>query len=175
MSEQAAPQPTGEQWLAAIEARANAATPGPWSTDSWEIYQGAEYVPGISDWIGETCRGATTMEQDRADAAFVAAARTDVPALVAEVRELLLHTRTLEALVAEQAAEIDRLRQDNRAAHASEQILQQQIDAQATEIDRLRAELKQTAGHRDYWHAELMCADARILELGRKVPKAGDR
>jgi hypothetical protein len=147
MSEQAAPQPTGEQWLAAIEARANAATPGPWCTDSWEIYQGAEYVPGISEWIGETCRGATSMEQDRADAAFVAAARTDVPALVAEVRELLLHTHTLEALVAEQAAE----------------------------IDRLRAELKQTAGHRDYWHGELMCADARILELGRQVPKAGDR
>lgn len=110
MSEQITTQLTGEEWLAAIEARANAATSGPWCTDSWEIYQGTEYVPGISMWIGETCRGATSMEQDRADAAFVAAARTDVPALIAEVRELLLHTRTLEALVAEQAAEIDRLR-----------------------------------------------------------------
>lgn len=103
-------QPTGEQWLAEIEARANAATAGPWCTDSWEIYQGTEYMPGISQWIGETCRGTTSMEQDRADAAFVAAARTDVPALVTEVRELLLHTRTLEALVAEQSAEVDHLR-----------------------------------------------------------------
>jgi hypothetical protein len=110
MSEQTTTQLTGEEWLAAIEARTNAATPGPWCTDSWEIYQGTEYTPGISEWIGETCRGKTTLEQDRADAAFVAAARTDVPALVDEVRELLLHTRTLEALAAEQAAEIDRLR-----------------------------------------------------------------
>ncbi|MGW7283890.1 hypothetical protein ACWGH4_00065 [Streptomyces sp. NPDC054847] len=112
MNEQTTTQLTGEQWLAEIEARANAATAGPWCTDSWEIYQGTEYVPGISMWIGETCRGMTSMEQDRADAAFIAAARTDVPALVAEVRELLLHTRTLEALVAEQAAEIDRLRNE---------------------------------------------------------------
>lgn len=74
--------------LDSIEARANAATPGPWCTDSWEIYQGTEYEPGISEWIGETCRGMTTPAQDRADAAFIAAARTDVPALVAEIRRL---------------------------------------------------------------------------------------
>lgn len=80
--------------LAHIEARANAATEGPWCTDAWEIYQGTEYQPGLSMWIGETCRGTSTPEQDQADAAFVAAARTDVPALIAEVRRL-------QALVAE--------------------------------------------------------------------------
>lgn len=74
--------------LDAIETRANAATDGPWCTDSWEIYQGTEYEPGMSLWIGETCRGTGSLEQDRADAEFVAAARTDVPALVAEVRRL---------------------------------------------------------------------------------------
>lgn len=74
--------------LDAIETRAQAATPGPWCTDSWEIYQGAEYEPGMSLWIGETCRGTGSLEQDRADAEFVAAARTDVPALVAEVCRL---------------------------------------------------------------------------------------
>jgi hypothetical protein len=74
--------------LDAIEARATAALDGPWCTDSWEIYQGTEYEPGISEWIGETCRGTTTAEQDRANAAFVAAARTDVPALLEEVRRL---------------------------------------------------------------------------------------
>jgi hypothetical protein len=79
-----------------IEARANAATDGPWCTDSWEIYQGTEYVPGISMWIGETCRGSSTPEQDRADAAFVAAARTDVPALLAEVRRLRAQVAELE-------------------------------------------------------------------------------
>ncbi|MGQ4437971.1 hypothetical protein ACN6LI_003337 [Streptomyces violaceoruber] len=77
-----------EQQLTDIEARAGAATEGPWCTDAWEIYQGTEYVPGVSRWIGETCRGATSPEQDRADAAFVAAARSDVPALLAEVRRL---------------------------------------------------------------------------------------
>ncbi|WP_372352665.1 hypothetical protein [Streptomyces sp. KL116D] len=72
--------------LDAIEARATAATPGPWCTDSWEIYKGAEYEAG-AEWLGETCR-AGEMDDSRADAEFVAHARTDVPALIAEVRRL---------------------------------------------------------------------------------------
>jgi hypothetical protein len=77
-----------EQQLAAIDAREKAATEGPWCTDSWEIYQGTEYLPGISQWIGETCRGTSSLEQDRADAEFVAHARTDVRLLLDEVRRL---------------------------------------------------------------------------------------
>jgi hypothetical protein len=93
------PQPLSAERLAEIEARANAATDGPWCTDSWEIYQGSEYEPGLSFWIGETCRGTADLEQDRADAAFVAAARSDVPALVAEIRRLWDERRsTNEAL-----------------------------------------------------------------------------
>ncbi|MFF9205102.1 hypothetical protein ACF1AE_25440 [Streptomyces sp. NPDC014986] len=80
--------PMTPERLAGIAARAAAATPGPWCTDAWEIYQGAEYMPGLSMWIGETCRGTSTPEQDRADAAFVAAARTDVPALLADAARL---------------------------------------------------------------------------------------
>lgn len=80
--------PLTEQQLADIAARTQAATNGPWCTDSWEIYQGTEYEPGISQWIGETCRGTSSPEQDRADAEFVAHARTDVPALLDEVRRL---------------------------------------------------------------------------------------
>jgi hypothetical protein len=87
--------------LAKILARADAATPGPWCTDAWEIYQGAEYEPGISWWIGETCRGTSTPEQDRADASFVAAARTDVPELVAAVQLLTAEAAGLRARVAE--------------------------------------------------------------------------
>lgn len=79
-------KPLTTQQLTDIEARTNAATPGPWCTDAWEIYQGTEYQPGLSMWIGETCRGTSTPEQDQADAAFVAAARTDVPALLADLR-----------------------------------------------------------------------------------------
>ncbi|MCX4596153.1 hypothetical protein OG819_42830 [Streptomyces sp. NBC_01549] len=79
-------RPLTEQQLTEIETRANAATPGPWCTDSWEIYQGTEYEAG-AEWIGETCR-AGEMDDSRADAEFVAAARTDVPLLLAEVRRL---------------------------------------------------------------------------------------
>lgn len=57
-----------EAELAEIEARANAATPGPWKIGGLRRLQ-----MGL-------------MEQD---ADFVTAARTDVPALVAEVRRLL--------------------------------------------------------------------------------------
>jgi hypothetical protein len=83
MSERLSPEREAE-----VAARAEAATPGPWCTDAWEIYQGTEYVPGISQWIGETCRGATTPEQDRADAAFVAAARAERDQAQARVAEL---------------------------------------------------------------------------------------
>lgn len=79
--------PTGQQ-LDELEALANAATEGPWCTDGWEIYQGAEYRVGAA-WIGETCRGPVdSWEQDNANAAFAAAARAAVPALAAEVRRL---------------------------------------------------------------------------------------
>jgi hypothetical protein len=88
-----------EQRLAEILARAAAATNGPWCTDSWEIYQGTEYVPGMSFWIGETCRGTADLAQDAADAAFVAAARTDVPELVAEVQFLRAQVAGLESSV----------------------------------------------------------------------------
>ncbi len=108
------PQPLSEERLAEIEARAAEATPGPWCTDSWEIYQGAEYEPGLSMWIGETCRGTSSPEQDQADAAFVAAARSDVPALAAEVRRLLAERHeTNESLT--EAAEALRVQRDREA------------------------------------------------------------
>jgi hypothetical protein len=90
-------QPLTDEYLASVVARAEAATPGPWCTDSWEIYQGTEYEPGLSMWIGETCRGTSTPEQDRADATFVAAARTDVPVLLTEVERLKGRIADLEA------------------------------------------------------------------------------
>src|SRR5689334_24535637 len=41
--------------LDAIEARTNAATPGPWFNDSHEIYAGENTdIPAMSEWIGET-------------------------------------------------------------------------------------------------------------------------
>ncbi|MEV5443521.1 hypothetical protein AB0N23_13430 [Streptomyces sp. NPDC052644] len=82
--------------IAAIQARNAAATKGPWCTDSWEIYQGSEYLPGISSWVGECCRSEDP-EQALADAEFIAHARDDVPWLLAEVERLRARVAELEA------------------------------------------------------------------------------
>lgn len=81
--------------LAEIERLANAATEGPWISDSHEIYgaygNGPEFwnrrmaEDGEFVWIGETCAlGAA----DDANASFIAASRSAVPELLDEVRRL---------------------------------------------------------------------------------------
>lgn len=77
--------------LDAIEARANAATPGPWN--AWDRGVGFHIALGDErdDWGRPEDllpEGLRTDIGRRADAEFIAAARTDVPALVAEVRRL---------------------------------------------------------------------------------------
>jgi hypothetical protein len=83
--------------LDAIEARANAATPGPWRGDRHDGT--AKYsVEGAPSTSGPQALVLRVDHKDgefgfvglngTADEAFVLAARTDVPALVAEVRRL---------------------------------------------------------------------------------------
>jgi len=76
--------------LAAIEARANAAAPG-----EWEASRHARNMHQISDVTGiiaDISTWKTGMAGDdketTANADFIAHARTDVPALVKELREL---------------------------------------------------------------------------------------
>ena len=88
--------------LDAIEARANAATEGPWwRREGHAEIDGQNYaevlIPGRVE-CGSYCYGGTsTIEGDRLDAdlAFIAHARADVPALVDEVRRLrdLVHAK----------------------------------------------------------------------------------
>lgn len=88
--------------LTAIRARADAATPGPWHiVERFGIsapgYQGYEpnswaCLANVDD--GESCRG----DQD---ADFIAAARTDVPALCDEVTALRAKLAQSEARVRE--------------------------------------------------------------------------
>lgn len=74
---------TGDR-LAQIEARANAATEGPWRSDRWEDFTGRETTYSIS---GDTEVSPLVHEPD--DAEFIAHARTDVPALTAALRAVL--------------------------------------------------------------------------------------
>lgn len=64
--------------LDACEARANAATPGPWEAGA-KITKRV-YIASSLHRIADTL--------STADATFIAAARTDVPTLVARVRDL---------------------------------------------------------------------------------------
>ena len=70
-----------EDELRAIEARANAASPGPWAWD--DRY---DAVIDANRQVVIDTDGGYNMESE-ADRAFTIHAREDVPALIAEVRE----------------------------------------------------------------------------------------
>lgn len=77
-----------EEELSAIEKRANEATLGPWKSyiEGRDHTSGSNFImTGTSEDRGEDIEliGATIADQD-----FIAAARQDVPMLVAEVRRL---------------------------------------------------------------------------------------
>ena len=80
--------------LDAIEARAEAATPGPWTArlrdDMWEINDGSgsNFVSIVeSCWLPDDCdAGQYGGIPDVDDARFIAHAHADIPALVAELR-----------------------------------------------------------------------------------------
>ena len=82
-----------DEELAAIESRANAATREPWIV-------GDAYVPTASlSAVSVYGMGMEVAEcQMDTDGAFIAAARVDVPALIAEVRSLRAERDALRAL-----------------------------------------------------------------------------
>ena len=106
--------------LDAIEARANAATPGPW------LCRDIPY-DGVGDPIIETADGTyiaqtvydmqstTVAHEVDADTGFIAHAREDIPRLVAEVRRLQEALRTIQ----EQTVRSER---DSIALHLMEDI-----------------------------------------------------
>jgi hypothetical protein len=74
--------------LTEIESRANAATAGPWeseNTDYYELIFSPHAKIGSTDWDEEND---VDGEQCAANGDFIAHARADVPALIAEVRRL---------------------------------------------------------------------------------------
>jgi hypothetical protein len=69
--------------LDAIEARTNAATPAPWS---WPMCNGLFGGSEGEEFVVAAIHDAGPVSA--ADAQFIANARTDVPALIAEIRKL---------------------------------------------------------------------------------------
>lgn len=81
--------------LDAIEARANAATPGPWKCwNGWPFRPPMTAMARIgpegptAGLMGSPDGRSADLYANESDAEFVAWARTDVPALVADVRRL---------------------------------------------------------------------------------------
>lgn len=115
--------------LDAIEARANAASDGPWIVvhePAWEaddvqhpdvIRVGAPLFVGDDEPV-TICLVSTDYEDDPVDvlgdAEFIAHARTDIPALVAEVRRLRERAE-VHAVTVQQAVAVERQRDEARA------------------------------------------------------------
>lgn len=120
--------------LPAIRARAEAATPGPWTTNE---YKGELFVVagGVCLWDahGDLRWGSYVSEGVRGDAnaAFICHAREDIPALLAEVERL---TRNLEYASAE-CCDLSAYRQLVREEHPAE------VAALTAEVERLREQL----------------------------------
>lgn len=79
---------------AAIRARAEAATPGPWKAD---LDEGRSDFYGFPIKASVVTPGWTKYGYSNADAAFIAAARTDVPALLDDNARLEAEKAELEA------------------------------------------------------------------------------
>lgn len=73
--------------LEAIKARVEAATPGPWVDMGDTFYESVCSVPGLHTGVTPICMDPEGDDRPQ-DRAFIAAAREDVPALVAEVERL---------------------------------------------------------------------------------------
>ena len=122
-------------WLDEIEARANAATLGPWDWDVIEeiLEDQGGYWLDEPIWIvkrledGRTILGDTVGKEE--DAVFVAHAREDVPRLCRAVRELHARLRGLRM-----AAESVLMAYDAAAAEANPQIIQEALKALKTQV-----------------------------------------
>lgn len=117
--------------LSRIEALAAAATAVPW-TSSPAAYNGHEVTEADSTQIAHCCdktlwhgKQYSTERVSKANAAFIAAARADVPALAAEVRAawaLVLAERERVAVLSRREAglmaEVEKLRAELKALDA---------------------------------------------------------
>lgn len=142
--------------LDAIEARASAASSGPWHTeDDGDDGPGGVFGPS-REFVAETYTGESSggivaeaitggPQQQRANATFVAHTRTDVPALLAEVRrlrgQLAACVDALGVTVPPDATAADAIVDEHQRATGEARALRLARDAAEEEVRRLRAPL----------------------------------
>lgn len=113
-----------DQQLAAMRAREAAAFDGPWFTDSLDERDGSTSIGVATEsdtWIIELG------DLDPADAEFIAHARSDVPALLAEVVALRSAARAAAVILRSVADRVEMRQQANPAA----------LRGNADELDRI--------------------------------------
>lgn len=164
--------------LQAIKARANAATPGEWSVvainqlDAWPVGSlcvGYDQESGANIWVHIVPLTRDALVHARHDAAFIAAARTAVPALVAEVERLREELARLMSERDEARREADQVETQLRNRNADIAELRRQLaEAQArqvaamSECDSLRGLLtacREAMGAADNEQLLEMCED----------------
>lgn len=125
-----------EEELKQIQARANAATPGPWRCDSTSSECD---VCVVREWSsGDVVAGGIFTR----DAIFITEARKDVPALVAEVRRLRTLLLTSETRASNNRCEIERLRADvERIGAERDQMVAANVELQE-QLSRLEDDRK---------------------------------
>jgi len=165
---------TGTDWLNEIEARANAATPGPWEANSetggsdvgdYTIYGIKEVAP--ADWASDSSSSFAYCEgMEKPDAEFIAHARQDIPRLIDEVRRLtrlLAHERELNEDLRNQIdVEAQHATGDcdvcNHLAHVDVYEENEQLVAKLARVEALYRGQSESGGNR---HA--YCIDAADL------------
>ncbi len=122
--------------LDAIEARTNAATDGPWS---WEVSDDRRWVDVTAPDYERVI--ATTHDDDLAD--FIAHARTDVPALVAALRDA---QATIHRMDAATLGALDRAlgRKSDLGSVGGIEALAAERDLAQAEVERLGAWVEQS-------------------------------
>ncbi len=150
--------PLTDQELSDIEARAEKATPGPWTADPPDEIE-LQIDPGTTECWGIRCPAGSVVVTDSGcyppdmpTAQFIAAAREDVPRLVAEVRRLSkvvreasehvtearLARKQVEAELATAQGELGPLR---RELESTKGLFQGAVEYSSEEVARLRAAL----------------------------------
>ena len=124
----------------AIRARANAAADGPWRTGT-EMFRLRVTHSAVPRCFVENAAGQRVATCSEADAEFIAAARTDVPALLDLVAEQAAEIRVLNGMVTDAKYTVGQVLTERDAARQETNALTSEIDDRDSEISTLRQDL----------------------------------